>query len=58
MDIVVAIGNYESSSQPFEKIERKSQKTTFLDSIGAHEIFSSEVNLTYQCVYRMPKYSQ
>jgi len=43
MDIVVAIGNDESFSQPFEKIERKSLKTTFLDSIGAHEIFSSEM---------------
>ena len=47
MHVDISGGTDQSFSKSFEKTETNSIiRTTFLDSIGAHEIYSSEVRLT------------
>ena len=56
MDAVISGGTDQSFSKSFEKTETNSIiRTTFLDSIGAHEIYSSEVRLTKLTYIKMLK---
>ncbi len=51
--VVVSSGADQGFSKSFEKTGTKSPRTTFFASIGGDEIFSSDVSLTYQCVYTL-----